>query len=845
MNARFARPAGVDLSVEQRQLVAAILSFMGEGDYDIGRLVAGRAPYVERMKQVCATDATRAPMIEELERWVRWQRVPAYWLAFILQEALNGVPSAHAITSRRIYADAQINLNDDLGLLSLENAFLVADKINARNPDPGIQAAALAVSDYIRKIYLIFRNWYSSRPYASIEPLSEHLYNLRMFLDLQAAFPDLRAGDAIHSDAWTHTAELCAPEEYYFRVIARRCAGWALEKADNTGAALEQYDLALSEATACGLETEICHLLRYSANVLRRLNQLDEAEVRLRLAIKLESHPELVYWQALSWRELGRVLVAKGQRGKEPGGAMEAFNEGREAFDISMVSSAVPVARAVKEQIFRSYSDDAVEEALTVSPRALLSEIEAAGPRYATDLMVESLLARQLPAADAVRFRRARAAFAEHRSLFTKENDENEQDFIAYISAVKQHSQQRDYYVSTRRRFGNALPDQQRSTGITGRVQELTAGAGAPDLLLLFFHLAEKRTYAVLVDVGSGSVTQESIEAGLDFWRACSDAYHADLADAMASVMSRNQRLEAAVGDMLAKYQEALGPLLEKLSDRLVGKRLKILPRLGLSEVPLHALTCGGRPLIQLADISYAPTLGSLLALQPLANTNVNPDSVTVVHDEVRAPAYTATLRAMRSYGPGEVDLVDPPTSDRFLAQVADRPPRDLFFACHGHYDLNDPRSSALLLTAKEEASFTRLFAELNLVNCRSVLMGACESGLGRTLVAAEYVGLPLAFLSCGVPYVIGTLWQVNQVASAMLVGEHYQLLLAGKHTVPQALNAAQRYVMALTQDEIVAWISAWLPEKGATWEAEIRKRGERPFCHPYYWAGFYLTGAA
>jgi CHAT domain-containing protein len=85
----------------------------------------------------------------------------------------------------------------------------------------------------------------------------------------------------------------------------------------------------------------------------------------------------------------------------------------------------------------------------------------------------------------------------------------------------------------------------------------------------------------------------------------------------------------------------------------------------------------------------------------------------------------------------------------------------------------------------------------------------------------------------------------VNRIASAMLVAQHYQLLLAGKHSVPKALNVAQRYVMALKQDEIVDWIRAWLPQQSPAWEPEIRKRGERPFSHPYYWAGFYLTGAA
>ena len=843
MAARFAKPTGEALTAAQREAIAAILRYIDAGEYDVKRLVAGIAPFVGRMSQACASDADRALMIDELERWVRWQRVPAYWLTWVFQLALKGVSTAHAIESRRLYCDAQININDDLALLSLEDAFIVAAEINAKCPDPGNQAAALSIADYLRKIYLIFRNWYSSRPYSSIEPLSEHLYNLRVFLDLPASFAQLQPEDAGNPAAWTDAIGSCAKDESYLRVIARRCAGWALEKANNLDAALEQYGLALSESTAVGLETEICHLLRYSANVLQRLNRLDQAELQLRLALRLESHPELAYWRGLSARELGRVLAVKGHAAGDLTDAMQTFNEGRELLETSLISSVVPVGRAVKQQIFRSYADDAIEVARYTSLLALLSEMEAAGPRYATDLVVESLLARQLPAEEASEFRKARAVFAQHRSLFVKENDEDDQDFIAYISAVKYHKKERDRYVVTRRRLGSRLVVEQRSTDIVERV----AAMGVPNLALLIFHVAEKRTYAVLIDSANRGVAQGSIDVGIDFWRDCSDTYHAELAGAMASSMCRNQRLEAAVGTILAKYQQTLAPLVERFLPRLAGKHVKILPRLGLSEVPFHALLLGGTPLIEQADVSYVPTLGSFFALHAETPLKLDGESgaITVIHDESRTPAYTGTLHSICGDVPSRVELITPATGDAFFSHVATSPPNDLFFACHGHYDLNDPRSSSLLFTIHEEVSFARLFAELNLSQCRSVLMGACESGLGRTLVAAEYIGLPLAFLSSGVPYVIGTLWQVNRISSAMLVARHYQLVLEGAFSVPQALNAAQRYTMRLTQNEIVEWIRTWLPEKAAVWETEIRKRGELPFAHPYYWAGFYLTGAA
>jgi CHAT domain-containing protein len=122
---------------------------------------------------------------------------------------------------------------------------------------------------------------------------------------------------------------------------------------------------------------------------------------------------------------------------------------------------------------------------------------------------------------------------------------------------------------------------------------------------------------------------------------------------------------------------------------------------------------------------------------------------------------------------------------------------------------------------------------------------GRClTASSASSFVAAEYVGLPLAFLGCGVSYVIGTLWQVNRISSANLVTRHYEYLQEGKMSVPLALNAAQRDIMRLTQDEVIAWIHTWLPEYAQSWEPEIRKRPLQPYAHPYYWAGFYLTGA-
>lgn len=840
MASRFAKPSGTALSAAQQELIADLLGFIRTGNYEVKRLVAGIDPYVARMSQACATDKDRAPMVDELERWIRWDRIPAFWLTWVFQRAHNGILSSYAILSWRLYGDAQINLSEDRALLSLENAFVAARKSNLKQPDPEFPAAALSVAEYRRQIFLLFQSWYSLRPYSSIEPLSEHLYDLRVARDLRDSFRDLRPEDMTNPAAWSAVINACAQDESYLRVIGRRFAGWALEKTNDPMGALEQYQLGLSEALQVGIETEIGHLLRYSANVLRRQRRFDRAEQLLRIALQIEAHPELCYWRALSARELGRVLRDKGLNLLD---AKLAFDEGRESFDDSLVSSNVPVARAVRQQIARAYADDAIEVARRTDPLSLLSELEAAGPRFATDVLLESLLARQLPPAEAQQFRRTRSVFDQDLGIIVRSEDQNDEDFIASLSAALHHYGDRDRYAALRRRLGPRLPAEQRSTAIARRI----AALDLPKVSLLVFHIAENSTLAVLIDGETHGVTQQSIDLGFDFWRSCSDTYHADLAAAMASQMRRNELLESAIDAMLSVFQTHLAPLLAPLIPALTGKHLIIVPRLGLSEVPLHALLFGGKPLIEYADVSYVPTLGAFLALRDDARSSLRGGAapVTAIQDEARTPAYTGTLRAICGDDSNRVNRIAPSTWDSFQMHVASRPPTDVFFACHGHFDLADPRNSTLQFSRNEWISFTRLFSELDLAQCRSVVMGACESGLGRTLVAAEYVGLPLVFLSAGVPFVVGTLWQVNRLSSALLLARHYQLLRERNLSVPEALNAAQREIMRLTQDQIIDWIRMWLPENAPSWEPEIRKRGPYPFSRPYYWAGFYLTGTA
>ena len=90
-------------------------------------------------------------------------------------------------------------------------------------------------------------------------------------------------------------------------------------------------------------------------------------------------------------------------------------------------------------------------------------------------------------------------------------------------------------------------------------------------------------------------------------------------------------------------------------------------------------------------------------------------------------------------------------------------------------------------------------------------MLSACETQLGAQSRGDDIVGLSRAFIYAGTPSVVGSLWSVNDRATAVLMTAFYQRLAEGMNKA-EALQAAQ---------------------------AETRAQ----FPHPFYWAAFVLTG--
>ena len=102
------------------------------------------------------------------------------------------------------------------------------------------------------------------------------------------------------------------------------------------------------------------------------------------------------------------------------------------------------------------------------------------------------------------------------------------------------------------------------------------------------------------------------------------------------------------------------------------------------------------------------------------------------------------------------------------------------------------------------------------------VTLSACQTALGgaRTDDGREIDGLHAIVQQRGARRVIASLWRVDDASTAQLMRAMYNTLATKPDDIAAALQDAQRAVRS------------------------IERNGRRPYEHPYYWAGFVLSGS-
>jgi len=194
-----------------------------------------------------------------------------------------------------------------------------------------------------------------------------------------------------------------------------------------------------------------------------------------------------------------------------------------------------------------------------------------------------------------------------------------------------------------------------------------------------------------------------------------------------------------------------------------------------------------------------------------------------------------------------------------------------LHFSCHGKFDNESPRDSALMLADPdgnlgESANLTlaEVFEKFDLRECRLVTFSACESGIIESKadsISDEYVGLPSGFLFAGSSSVVSTLWTVDPLATTLFMAKFYhdlkRISIRDQGSIAIVLNNTQTWLITLNSKKLARIKDSQkfqqLLDRVFESKRDRRKfqdlleaavkREPYPFANPYYWTAFIATG--
>lgn len=285
-------------------------------------------------------------------------------------------------------------------------------------------------------------------------------------------------------------------------------------------------------------------------------------------------------------------------------------------------------------------------------------------------------------------------------------------------------------------------------------------------------------------------------------------------------INAKVNRFRKVIGDFRSDRYESLArdlfrDLFGHTANRSMSKNLVIAPSSALFYLPFGALHDGGQYLAEKHVINIVPSfqLASSIGSGATRERNIlimgNPDRNDPAFD---LPGAEKEVHAIERVVRHSKTLLRERATEEALFKEAGKFDV-LHIAGHGVFSDEEPLQSKLLLAPTEMEDGDVTVEELYglRTNAELVVLSACETALGRVSNGDELIGLLRAFLYAGAESVVGSLWEVEDISTAILMRQFYRELEAG-HPPMDALNIAQGFV---------------------------RSR----FSHPYFWAGFRYTG--
>lgn len=298
-------------------------------------------------------------------------------------------------------------------------------------------------------------------------------------------------------------------------------------------------------------------------------------------------------------------------------------------------------------------------------------------------------------------------------------------------------------------------------------------------------------------------------------------------------------------------WDSLMGPLTTALSQQ--GHDHAVLIPMGLlGKLPLHAAWTedssrprGRRYALDDFCFRYAPNARILHTTDEVASRVEAGSLLVVVEPEpvsaspLPAAEWEAEM-ARNHFAAGKCQVLA--GSDAIPKEVLKSLPKHTVFHFSGHAYANllSPLQGGLLLAGDELLTVADLLA-LRLEKSRLVVISACETALPGEEVPDELVGLPSAFVQAGAAGAVGSLWIVDDLSTAVLMAQFYELWREHGVAPAEALRQAQISVRDVGYGEEATRILSRSPRWGSEQEDAL---ADLDLAHPFYWASFTYTGS-
>jgi CHAT domain-containing protein len=265
---------------------------------------------------------------------------------------------------------------------------------------------------------------------------------------------------------------------------------------------------------------------------------------------------------------------------------------------------------------------------------------------------------------------------------------------------------------------------------------------------------------------------------------------------------SAKDMYDSTVAHLAELHKELIDPVAQYLQTR----HLVVVPHGKLHYLPFHALYDGGKFLIDVHDISYAPS-ATVFALchRPYEGT-ASGSAIFGIPDE-KAPLIQDEVDAVhRTLPDSELFLGPAATHEKLVEKGVDS--RVIHIATHGSFRPDNPMFSGIALGD----GYLNLYELYQMrLNAELLAFSGCATGLNVVSAGDELLGLVRGALYAGARSLLLTLWDVNDASTNKFMSAFYRRFQTGENKATAAAEAAK----------------------------EIRQE----YPHPYYWAPFTIVG--